>query len=186
MRLSTLRPISQHSLGFQTRSGLKGFRIRNMASAAGQFESCLIVDFYDCFSFGVEWNWFGWEMDKIVGDDWDFGRSRGLDWLVLLGIPPVGPTPSASELGIESINDIQTAPGVELNEHQRVLVGSVLDVSILLRNWLLTCLHTRYSAWELFDLSWASSSRGTWLMMCGWISSSSPVVLPCRNWDFGA
>lgn len=35
---------------------------------------------------------------------------------------------SASELGIDNTN-IKTAPGVELNARQKVLVGSVLDVS---------------------------------------------------------
>jgi hypothetical protein len=35
--------------------------------------------------------------------------------------------PSESSLGIESTN-IQTAPGVELNPQQRIIVGSVLDV----------------------------------------------------------
>ena len=36
--------------------------------------------------------------------------------------------PSTSSLGIES-TDIQTAAGVELNTQQRVIIGSVLDVS---------------------------------------------------------
>jgi hypothetical protein len=35
---------------------------------------------------------------------------------------------SASELGIENTN-IETGPGVELSADQKVLVGSVLDVS---------------------------------------------------------
>jgi hypothetical protein len=35
--------------------------------------------------------------------------------------------PSESSLGIESTN-IQTASGVELNQQQRIIVGSVLDV----------------------------------------------------------
>jgi hypothetical protein len=37
--------------------------------------------------------------------------------------------PSESSLGIES-TDIQTASGVELNQQQRIIVGSVLDVCI--------------------------------------------------------
>jgi hypothetical protein len=36
--------------------------------------------------------------------------------------------PSTSELGIENTN-IKTATGVELNDQQKVIVGSVLDVS---------------------------------------------------------
>jgi hypothetical protein len=36
-------------------------------------------------------------------------------------------TPSASDLGIES--DIKTATGVSLSSQQKVIVGSVLDVS---------------------------------------------------------
>jgi len=35
--------------------------------------------------------------------------------------------PSSSELGIENTN-ISTAPGVELNDQQKVLVGSILDL----------------------------------------------------------
>lgn len=38
--------------------------------------------------------------------------------------------PSAFDLGIEN-TDIVTAPGVELNSEQKVIIGSVLDVSFL-------------------------------------------------------
>lgn len=38
--------------------------------------------------------------------------------------------PSAIDLGIEN-TDIETAPGVELSSEQKVIVGSVLDVSFL-------------------------------------------------------
>jgi len=44
------------------------------------------------------------------------------------GIPPTTTSLSATELGIESMSDIQTAPGVELDTNQKVLVGSVLDL----------------------------------------------------------
>jgi hypothetical protein len=38
-------------------------------------------------------------------------------------------TPSLAALGIENTN-INTAPGVQLDDKQKVLVGSVLDVSL--------------------------------------------------------
>jgi len=54
----------------------------------------------------------------------------GLDWTDgIKGIPTGLPS---EELGIESLNEIQTAPGVMLDAEKKVLVGSVLDVSLSL------------------------------------------------------
>ncbi len=44
-------------------------------------------------------------------------------------------------LGIENTN-IKTAPGVELSSEQKVIVGSVLDVSNLLTYYARTVLNT--------------------------------------------
>jgi hypothetical protein len=40
-------------------------------------------------------------------------------------------TPSAASLGLENTN-INTASGVQLDDKQKVIVGSVLDVSFIL------------------------------------------------------
>lgn len=84
--------------------------------------------------------------------------------------------PSFSSIGVKRTN-IETAPGVNLSEQQKVLVGSVLDVSFVLICGILP------SAWLLTDITNSSSraTRPSSTSACGTRTRPSRTTLPSQS-----